>query len=41
MKRPRKHHGANGPVLAIHVKNEFKGRSLARDRGYAKTVLAE
>ena len=39
MKRPRKHHGANAPVLSIHFRNEFKGRSLARGRGRAKTVL--
>src|ERR1039457_2232406 len=39
MKRPRKHHGANAPVLSIHVKNELNGRSLARDRTRAKTVL--
>ena len=39
MKRPRKHHGANAPVLSIHLKNEFNGRSLARSGGRAKTVL--
>ena len=39
MNRPRKHHGAHAPVLSIHVTNEFKGRSLARGRGRAKTVL--
>lgn len=39
MKRPRKHHGAQWPVLAIHVRNEFKGRSLASGRGHAKTLL--
>jgi hypothetical protein len=39
MKSPRKHHGARGPVLSIHFRNEFKGRSLARNRGRAKAVL--
>ena len=39
MKSPRKHHGANAPVLSIHFRNEFKGRSLARGWGRAKAVL--
>jgi hypothetical protein len=30
-KRPRKHHGAQAPVLSIHFRNELKVRSLARD----------
>ena len=39
MKSPRKHHGAQAPVLSIHFRNELKGHSLARSRGRAKAVL--
>ena len=38
MKSPRKHHGAQVPVLSIHFMNEFKGRSLARDQRRAKNI---
>jgi hypothetical protein len=39
MKRVRKHHGAHAPVLSIHFRNEFNGRSLARSRGRVKKLL--
>src|ERR1035437_4551382 len=40
MKRPRKHHGAQAPVLSIHFRHEFNGPSLSRTRGHAKALLA-
>ena len=39
MKSPRKHQGAQAPLLAIQLTKELKGRSLARGRGHAKRVL--
>ena len=38
--RPRKNHGAHGPVLSIHVRNAFNPSSLARGGEGAKAVLA-